>query len=351
MKTKNLVIILFFIFLIQSCKTKEGAVVFQLSEKVTCERIDTIYIGVPLNMTICGDDLFIGDFREPMIIHYHLKDRKTDRFLSKGRGPGETQPPVQLYANPLGGNKLYRHSKQAYDIGFYSLDSLSVFVPLFKVPYEYFNVFPYEKDRFLCSGRFNDGYRYRSINEEGLVVSCFGDYPDFLDGENLIPLDARGMFHQVRLANNYRKKKVVAASSHVLDIIDYSLDISKELIKRVLLASYDYEYESTRSGSTHNIWAQGKRGTIQGETSAACDDTYIYLLFDPGFVREENQEVKKEIWILDWDGHPVKKMILDADVKQITADSFSDNHTVYGLAYENHNNDEHYIIVKVNVKL
>jgi len=312
-------------------------------ETVIYERIDELFIGYPLQMSVSKDDLFIGDSFEPMIIHYNLKDKKTDRFLSKGRGPQETSPPVILFANPFGDNKLYRYSNVAFDLGFYPLDSLSVFVPLYKLPL-YSSVIPYEKDRFLGTGMFKDEYRYKVLNAEGIVIGSFGTYPDFLDGENQIPLDARAMFHQVRFANSYRMKKLVAASNYVLDIIDYSLDITHNSITRILLAPYNYEYES---GSY--IYAQEKKGIVKGAFSIACDATYIYLLFDPGIVGQKNNEVKKEIWILDWNGKSVKKLILDADVKEITADPFSNDHSIFGLAYEIHGDDEHYKIVKIKL--
>ena len=338
--------ILLFTFFIQGCKSNRSEVAVRFSDEVTCEQIDAVFIGVPLNMSINKDDLFIGDSHEPMIIHYNLREKKTDRFLSKGRGPGETLSPVALYANPFGDKKLYRYSKQAFDMGFYPLDSLPVFVPLFKLPFGYSDVIPYEKDRFLSAGLFRDEYRYRVLNAEGTVVDRFGDYPDFLEGENLIPLDARAMFHQVRFANSYPKKKLVAASSYVVDIIDYSLDITNESIKRILVTSYDYDY-----GSGLHIWTQEKRGIAKGVSSVACDDKYIYLLFDPSMVREEDKGVKKEIWIFDWDGQLIEKLKLDIDVKKITADPYSDEHTVFGIAYEITDDDEHYKIVKVKVNL
>ena len=344
--TKNLINVLLLAFIMQSCTPKAGEVIFKISEKVTCEQIDTIFIGFPLNMSIYKNELFIGDFNAPMIVHYNLKERTTDRFLSKGRGPEESLPPVQLYANPFGNNKLYRYSKGSYDMGFYPLDSLSLFVPLFKVPFVFSNMIPYDTDRYLAAGRFNDEYRYRVLNTEGTIIGRFGDYPDFLNGESLIYFNARAMFHQVSFSNSYPKKKLVAASNYVVDIIDYSVDITNESIKRVLLVPYDYEY-APESG--RGIWAQAKRGMVKGVSSVACDDTYIYLLFNPGLVREENIGVKREIWVFNWDGRPVKKLILDADVREITADPFSDDRTVFGVAYESDGDDEHYIIVKIKL--
>jgi len=382
MKTRVFTHVLFLLFFAQCCEPKGSGVAVSFSEEVICkeidtaffeeplkkeeslkkrskattrlpkevtfEQIDTLFIGLPLTMSICGDDLFITDNYEPMIVHYNLKDRKTDKFLSKGRGPGEAQPPVILFANPFGDNKLYRHSKQTREIGYYLLDSLSAFVPLLKLPPEISDVIPYENGRYLGAGIFKDEYRYKVLNEEGTVVDRFGDYPDFLAGENTIPFNARSMFHQVKFVNSYRINKLVAKSSYVVDIIDYSVDITKNSIKRILLAPYDYEYD-TGVGRGTWTWAQERRGMIIGATSVACDARYIYLLFDHGLVREENKSVKKEIWVFDWEGRPIKKLRLDMDMRKITADPFSDAHVVYGLAYESNGSDEYYIILKINI--
>lgn len=352
MKTKNLVKAILLVLLLQSCKSEdENTGIFPKSENVICEVIDTVFIGTPLSMSIYGNDLFIADYYEPMIIHYDLKERKTNKFLSKGRGPGETMPSIVPYANPFGDNKLYVYSHQMTTVGFYSLDSLSGFIPILKLSYIYDNVIPYEKDRYLSFGiLFNDEYRYRVLDAKGEVIAKFGDYPDFLEGENEIPFKARAMFHQVKFANNYPKKKLVAGSSYVVDIIDYSSEITDESINRIFLAPYDYEYE-VASGPGTGTWAQEKRGTIKGAYSFTCDDKYIYVLFNPGLVREENVGVKKEIWIFDWYGQPVKKLIPDADLRRITADPYSKDHTLFGLTCEKHDNDDHYKFVKIKTNL
>ena len=344
MKTQNFAIVLCIAFLMQSCEKKETGITFRLSEEVTCEQIDTLSIGFPIVMVMNNDNLFIVDFHEPMIIHYNLQDKKFDRFLYKGRGPGETMPPITLYANPCDDNKLYRYSKQEYTMGFYPLDSLSLFVPLFKVKYGYYDVIPFEKDRYLAAVK--DDQRYSILNSDGEVIDSFGDWPDFFKGENLIPFDAKSMFHQVRFVNSYPKKKIVAVSTHVLDIIDYSLNVTNASIKRVLLAPYDYDY-----GSGSSLYAFGKDGIIIGVSSVTCDDQHIYLLLDSGIIGEENIGVKKEIWILDWNGQPEKKLILDVDIMKITAYPLSDNQSVFGLAYESNNDDEYYKIVKVNFNM
>jgi len=345
MNTKLLITILPFTLLFQFCKPKEVAVSFRVSENVACEQIDTVYIGVPLNMSMYQNELFIGDSYAPMIVHYNLITRDTDRFLNKGRGKGETFPPVAPYANPFGDRKLYLYSKQMTTMGFCPLDSLKFFTPLFTLPFGYFDVLPYEKDRYIAAGMFGDEYRYRVLNEEGTVIASFGDYPSFLEGENAIPINARAMFHHVQFVNSYSKKKLVSKSNYVVDIIDYSLDIANKSMKRILLAPYDYDYD----GSNRGTWAQEKRGIVIGATAVACDDTYIYLLFNPGFVREENKGIKKEIWVMDWDGQPVKKLMLDIDVMRITADPYGNDHTVFGLAYKANGEDEYYQIVKIDI--
>jgi len=317
-------------------------VVFPSSEPGICEMIDTIFIGVPLNMGVCKNDLFVGDFREPMIVHYNLMDGKTERFLSAGRGPKETLPPVILYANPLGNNVLYRYSKQAFDLGYYPVDSLFVYVPLLNnLSYVFQNIIPYEKDCYLAVGEFVDGYRYHILDAEGKVIDKFGDYPDFLAGEDLIPFDARSMFHQVEFANNYNKRKLVASSSHIMDIIDYSSNIKNESIKRILLAPYDYDYSSGNFLSAH-----AKNGIVTGSVSVACNNSYIFLLFYPWRIGQKNQSVKDEIWVFDWDGKPVKKISYDINLTMIAADP-SESEFVYGLAYYGNRNDEYYQIVRI----
>lgn len=292
-------------------------------------------------MGIYQNNLFIGDFKEPMIVHYNLQERETKRFLSAGRGPGETLPPVALYANTCEDNRLYRYSKQMCDLGYYLLDSLSSYVPLFQLSRENQNILPYEKDQYLVAGSFLDGYRYRVLNKDGIVLHSFGDYPNFLDGEKRFPYNARAMYHQVRFANNYSKKKLIASSSHVLDIIDYSLGIAKETINRILLDTYDYDY------ILENFLRVRKKGnTARGVCDVSCDDKYIYILFDHAVEGVKKVEHRKEILIFDWDGQPIKKLTLNVDIDLITNDPFG-THSIIGLALHSIGDDEYYQIVRI----
>jgi len=328
------------VFFLHSCTSQESIIVFKLSEQGLYERIDTIFIGVPLNMVMYEDDLFIGDFHEPMIIKYHLADRKTDRFLLKGRGPGETLPPVILCINSCEENKLFRYSKQLFDMGYYSLDMLPAFVPLFKLSYEYGEIIPFEKEQYLAEGMFKDGYRYRVLNTKGEIIHRFGDYPNFFDGENLIPIDARSMYHQASFANNHYQQKLVSVSTHVLDIIDYSSGIMNGSINRIKLASYDYEYTSGNFLS-----AKKKNGIIKGASEVACDDQFIYILFNPGIVGEENKGINREIWIFDWSGKPIKRVTFDVNLDLVAKSTTINESPLYGLVSTN--DGDEYVIVKI----
>ena len=343
MKILKLIGILVLAVPAQSCETKESGVTFRVSELGMCEQIDTVFLGVPLNMGIFNNDLFIGDFREPMIVHYNLKNGNKERFLMEGRGPKETMPPIILYANPFGDNGLYRFSKRVFDMGRYSIDSLSSYVPcLTNLPYEYQNIIPFSENYFLAVGTFEDGYRYRILNGKGEVTSSFGEYPNFLVGEALIPFDARSMFHQVDYAISFWNRKIVAASSHIMDIIDYSLTtVSNESIKRILLAPYDYEYTSGMFLS-----ASPKDGTSVGAVSVACNNNYIFLLYDPRIYGQKNQGLKDEIWVFEWNGKPVKRLIFEENLQMITADS-SDETSFWGLSYFEEEDDEYYQIVMI----
>ncbi|MCL1973393.1 MAG: TolB-like 6-bladed beta-propeller domain-containing protein, partial [Bacteroidetes bacterium] len=149
--------------------------------------------------------------------------------------------------------------------------------------------------------------------------------------------------HQVVFANSFLQKKLVAASSHILDIIDYSLDSPNESIKRILLTPYDYDYTSGNYTS-----AKKKDGIISGAYDVACDEQSIYLLFNPRIVGRSSEGIKKEIWVFDWDGHPIKKIILDKNVMLIAADP-TINHNLFGLASTIDNQDEQYEIVKIKL--
>ncbi|GHT07767.1 hypothetical protein FACS189432_00300 [Bacteroidia bacterium] len=313
---------------------------FPVVEQVSFETVDSLFLGQPLTMQIFDNiDLYISDFHEPMIIHYDLDEKKeVSRFLNKGNGPEETLPPVILSNNSLFNNRLYTLSKQSRNLGYYTLIENPIsYTPLFRFPYFFGNIISFDKDRYLVHGFFeDDSHYYRILDEQGNEIQRIGEYPDFLQGEKDFPNMVKVIFHTVQFSCSNYRKKIVSTGPYVLDIIDFSQEITDSSIQRIPLAKYDYTYTT----GTHNS-TEIKSGFVYGSYDLASDDSYIYLLFNPN--TDKNEGLKAEIWVFDWDGNPVKKLLLNRSPSLITISG--DSH-IYGLVL---NKDEMYEIVKVKI--
>lgn len=307
---------------VSACRQKQA----EYSEPYVCHPIDAnneIY--VPLNITQIGEKLFVTDFQgDNLILEYDLESNFTRRFARAGNGPSEFTGPLDVWGQ---GQKLFVHDRRRHRVGYFDTQnkhdqSTYAYSELFVISNSVSLLHSINDGGFIAHGYFPEG-RYALINQSGEIVSFFGDYPDFKAGENLIPFDAKAMFHQNSFSVNLIRGKAAALSSHVLDIIDFSSE-TPVVSKRILLTDYDYNYQSGVSVST-----ELKEGYPVGAYSSitSCND-FIFFVFAP-YVKGNPENIQREIHKYDWEGNLLEKRIIPCDIRFILA---ANGRLEYGVA-------------------
>lgn len=322
---KNFYLLVFLtLILLNGCSDKKNIMVFKSTQYVEYSIIDsTIFIGVPIDLKFYNDKLYISDFYgDSLIISYSLNDRTSERFGRKGEGPKDISSPSIVF---LYDEKLYIYSKNIFKLGFFDLlDSTSAYKE-----YNYLRhmsslvseIVLLKNNKFLTSGYFDDG-RYTIYNGEGNVYQTFGEYPDFFTEEIRFPFDAKAMFHQLIFDTNFNTEKAVGLSPYVMDIIDIG---EKNQIKRVLLSNYKYHFNEGDF-----IKTEESENTPTGAISLSTTNQHIYVLFNTN-TPADSKISNNEIWVFDWEGNPIKKIIPDINIILIAAESDS---TIYAISQE-----------------
>jgi hypothetical protein len=115
-----------------------------------------------------------------------------------------------------------------------------------------------------------------------------------------------------------------------LEIIDFSEAVHVQTSIR--LDSYQYQYTVKDF-----IAAEKLPGTSRGAIAVTSTNSFIYILFYPAKDREP--DAVNEIWVFDWNGNPVKKLLADQNIILITA--VNDN-LIYALT------DQDYHIIQLS---
>lgn len=319
----------FFILIILFCIScnHHDPVTFSRIENISCESQKTSpFMGLPMSMKVFNNQLFISDFHgDSLIIRYDLKSQtEIGRFASRGNGPNEFISPIFLFVSDSAlfiqsmGNRIFGYLPGSI----YEEAETSTFKSLFNVPEMAVHMFPLDSQRFLATGFFEQG-RYAILNDRGEIVSYFGSYPEYLKGEKDRPTINRGMYHQVMYEANYPAKKLICLSGHVLEILDFSSEVPKS-VESILLSPYDYDYSPNNF-----ISAKSKENTVFGAVAISSTENYVYVVYNPNTPGNKLTPADNEIWVFDWKGTPVRKLIPDKNINNIVA---INDQLLYGIS-------------------
>jgi hypothetical protein len=297
-----------------SCVQKDYKTVFEKVENVKIILLsDSSTIGIPLDMKVYKEYLFISDFHgDSLIWMYNTNQNKMiKKYAPKGIGPTEFQSPIQILNND---SIFIIHNRGHYTFRKYLFNSDS---------FEFEDIIERNTistdidmicsigNKYVASGRFNEG-RYALLDENGSILDFFDEYPNYNKDEIEIPNFPKFMFHQTRFTYNKKKKLLASITNHVLEILDCSQNIPIRQ-RQVLLSSYKYTYQ------VGDGWARAHaaKDNEVGVQHVASTNEYIYMLYNPNTAinHARNKEyLMNEIWIFDWDGNPIYKIIPDMHI-------------------------------------
>lgn len=322
-KMKNLVFVL--LLLLTACNGSSDKVVFKENVQATSDALSEAFISMPIEIKKEGDSLYVSVFKGDSLLHcYNIKGQRWEKqMLPQGQGANEFLSPIEFFFSNA---SLFIHNRWHFTAKNYKFDkqnlSISEQSELLRLPMNVDKMYPIGNSRFVASGVFED-CRFLILDKEGKQLAKCGSFPDFLDGEDAIPNSAKAMFHQSAFGYHPSLKRLACATSNVLEFWDESSDTLK-LHKRLLLAPYHYVFESTPDG----VWANNDNPEAAiGTRGIAVSGEYVYVLYNPNThkMHDENAETENsEIWMFDWEGNPVRKILTDTHIECFCIDEEKD---------------------------
>ena len=133
---------------------------------------------------------------------------------------------------------------------------------------------------------------------------------------------------------------------------------TKFVATAVLLGQYDFfDFEGNHLHSTiidrdEDLQRAARAPAIFNEpitfyhTQLIAKDSYFYSLYTTSYLTDakERKLSKSKIHVLDWEGKPIKKYVLDYSLSRFDLDL--ENHAIYGLSNSN-DRDEKVLLVKL----
>lgn len=295
----------------------------QFDESITAESTVLVeaLLSVPMDIKKQGDILYASTFNGDSLLHcYNLDNRcLVKQILPQGQGANEFLSPIEYF---MSGSSLFIHNRWHFTARNYVFDTHDFSIQpqgeLVRLPMNIDRICPIGESRFVASGVFED-CRFLLLDSEGDVLSKCGDFPCFQSEEDVIPNTAKAMFHQSQFGYNAAHKRLACVTSNVLELWDYVPD-TLMLHKRLLLSPYHYLFESTLDGA----YAESDDPNAElGARGIAVSQDYVYVLYNPNTHRmhEEHTETENsEIWVFDWKGRPIRKILTDVRIECFCVD-------------------------------
>lgn len=301
--------------LLVSCSGSQKRVSFSESTTAKSTVLTEAIISIPMDIKKRGDVLYVSDFEGDSLLRcYSLSERRlVKQMLPQGQGPDEFLSPVEFFFSD---SSAFIHNRWHFTAQNYALHAKDFSIrrqgELTHLPMNLDRIYPVSESRFIASGVFDD-CRFLILDNAGKVLSRCGDFPNYQDEEEAVPNTAKAMFHQSQFGYNTARKRLASATSNVLELWDYAPE-TLTLHKRVLLAPYHYLFNSSPDG----VYAENDNPDAElGARGIAVSTNYVYVLYNPNTHRmhEEHKETQNsEIWVFDWDGDPVRKILVDTQI-------------------------------------
>jgi hypothetical protein len=309
-------IIIISLVILAGCTIENRTIVFNRTEKaITAELENSPFLGLPIVLKHYKNRLIISDYHgDPLITVFDIQsDSVTSQMIGKGMGPGEALPPLSV---SFAGDSMLLYTKSVYRAGYYALSDIDMpektSVKFSQpIPNIIFDVTCLPGNNLLATGFFEHGH-YAIINVQGETIREFGNYPAFAANEKDYPYQAKALFHQVVLFEAHpNRHKIACVSSHVLEIINCRTTFL--VTASISLAPYQYTY----AVNDNYISVKKTPDTSRGAISVTSTNDFIYILIDSD--KEDEVNGGNEIWVFDWNGEPVKKVLVDRNICLITA--------------------------------
>lgn len=257
--------------------------------------------------------------------NYSLKkDILSEGFLKKGRGPNEA-----LGVSSAG---IFNNSFWVYDITLKKILTINKSKILEDPLFPEFNEYSFKDD--FQGMDFMDSLIYLTVGEEKTTykivkkdLTLHTKIAEFGQFENITPEKNVTAVKDAYTCYIYGKPsgdKFVLPYRYT-DVIEI-YDIKKNThiaIQGPLCFDVDYE-EGKRNGY---FFMQKTKETRKAFVSGTVTDNFIYLVYSGHLYKDENWSYGKYVFVYDWDGNAIQKILLDRYVYTIAVSA--DDKTIY----------------------
>lgn len=255
------------------------------------------------------------------LCNYSLKNGQfSNEYIGKGRGPGEAIGAIGIGIN---GNSLWLH-----DI---SLNKILIIDKSKAIAYDstiYFKEYPVKENYYMIG--FNDSLHYFGVGNNnsafkiqeidlisGKEINQYGEYKNISPN---IPLVSFKSAHESFIYIKPKGNKIVLPYRYLDAVEIFNINTQKSVIIHGP-EGFDVMFNPLPNGMerTDKTRFAFVNGTITNK--------YIYLSYSGLLCNSENSYYGSKVYVYDWDGNPIRKLILN---KQILGIAISeDDKTMY----------------------
>lgn len=331
-KYRNCVLLLFCLALV-CCKTKQEKLFENIQSFSEFPKIDTLEFrnlynykkGVPGKIKLFDSTLICFNTNEGathFLNDYSLKAGKlSNGYLRMGRGPGEC---IGAFEFGKQGNSLWVQDITLKKILIQQRDDKSENI------HKHFNEFPVTENYYIID--FKDSTHYLgvgSVNSQykiqetelhtGKIINEIGAFQNI---PNIISLSAFKKAHQcfIHVKPDGNKAVLAYRFTDVVEIFDLNTEVGI-IIQGPERFEVDYQpsgEQMFRNDKTRFAFVGGG-GTVTNK--------YIYLFYSGELTKKKDSFYANSIFVYDWFGNPVKKIVLDRKVKGLAISE--DDYTLY----------------------
>lgn len=289
---------------------------------------DSIHLLNPFNIKIINDYILIQDIGNTSDGFVSVYDMTNKRFIGKmfshGKGPNEF---LGLRMNSYGNDTLlaldpFKKSAQLFGVNnIKTCNSKPNRIINFQSPNkgEQIDQCYFFENKLICSGQFQKG-RFQIYDIKGNFLNEFDEYPQVNFGKKQIDNLQLGFIFGagVSFSKNSQMSKIACIGSSTLSIYDYN-KIKNEFTKDFFVQWFSPKLgEATYKDGKPYVTSSAK-GCMVGAGYIASYDKYIYFPFSTyslyNIIKEGIDDPLKYIFVTNWDGVPVAKLVLDKPIR------------------------------------
>ena len=307
----NLVVFWVILLSFSSCSREEKTVYdFPLEQSLKSDKEVSLnkellapYLMCSYDSTLC----LIDWTANPMVHVYNMNTGKEMvAFGNKGMGPDDFLSISQMYVD-MGKRSLVLYDQSLQTISSFQIDSLAQGslskIDCVSAPKLGMNrVYAYSDSIFYGSGTF----------ESGLIAKCnqkeiLNQYLPFPHTEQAVNRDVNYLLFQGDLIMKPDKKRF-AYLAYECDLLSIQKVVNDTCLESVVhLNTYTpvFENQSTNEVSSVNVSTDSPKGFLRG----VATENYVYALYSGQIGK--NKAIANEVYVFEWEGRAVKKVILD----------------------------------------